>query len=136
MLFRKKICIVFAIACIVCFTGCEKGGPDSVRKEAVKIGAIYPFTGHSVSAGEDMRAGLKLAADIINNIYYCSIPLASGQGLKSLGGVNFQVIFRDSQSNENKAAKLVEELVLNEKVTAIMGCYNSSVTAAASERRK
>lgn len=134
MLFRRKICIIFAAACIVCFAGCEKDRPESVHKETVKIGAIYPFTGHSASAGEDMKAGLELAADIINNFFYYSIPLADSKGLRSFGDANIKIIFKDSQSDENKAAKLVEELVLDEKVAAIIGCYNSSVTAAASEQ--
>ena len=50
------------------------------------------------------------------------------------GNRKLQVIYRDSKSSPEVAAALVEELVHQEHVKGIMGCYSSTVTAAASER--
>ncbi|HIJ56163.1 MAG TPA: ABC transporter substrate-binding protein [Deltaproteobacteria bacterium] len=134
MNFQKTICFVLGLFSLFWFTGCEKDTPKGAPAKTVKIGVIYPFSGHSASSGKDLKAAIKLAAEIINQSFDLSIPLAGGKGLSTHGNAVIEIVFKDSQSDEATARQLVEELVHKENVTAVLGCYNSSVTAAASEQ--
>ena len=131
---QKAICFVLGLFSLFWFMGCENESPKRTAKETVKIGVIYPFSGHSASSGKDLKAAIELAAEIINQSFDLSIPLAGEKGLSAHGNAAIEIVFKDSQSDETKARQLVEELVQKENVTAILGCYNSSVTAAASEQ--
>lgn len=102
--------------------------------KTVKIGAIYPLSGESASTGEDIKAALELATQIINQSVDLPIPLAQDKGLTTHGGVTIDVIYQDSENNESIAAKQVERLIQKDHVLSLMGCYNSVVTAAASEQ--
>jgi len=115
-------------------SGCQNDDGKSKPIGTVKIGAIYPLTGHSQSAGEDIQAAIRLAETLINDSFELALPLAKPEGLPGLGGANVEVVIVDSQSNETQAAKLVERLVDEQGVVALMGCYNSPVTAAAGEQ--
>ncbi len=129
------ICISFSLLISITFLGCEeKQDLPREQENAVKIGVIYPFTGPSGSSGNDLRAGTDLAAEIVNQSPDLPIPLARTKGLSLHGNSEIQIIYRDSQGDPSLAAELLEELVKTEGVVAIMGCYNSTVTAAASER--
>jgi branched-chain amino acid transport system substrate-binding protein len=130
----KTICLTFVLLSLLWFMGCEKDTPQNPSAKTVKIGAIYPLSGHSASSGKDLKAAIELATEIVNESFDLSIPLAGEKGLSSHGNAIIEIVFKDSQSDETKARQLVEELVQKENVTAILGCYNSSVTAAASEQ--
>ncbi len=114
------------------FCGCPAEPVSGPAPEPVTVGAIYPFTGSSASSGEDIRAGIELGMELVNNIHDLRMPLASEAGIRNRRKI--RLIFRDSQSDETAAARAVEELVEKEGVVAILGCYNSSVTASASEQ--
>lgn len=130
---QKAICLALGLFSLFWVTGCENESAKRTAKETVKIGVIYPFSGHSASSGKDLKAAIELAAEIINQSFDLSIPLAGEKGLSAHGAV-IEIVFKDSQSDETTARQLVEELVQKENVTAVLGCYNSSVTAAASEQ--
>ncbi len=131
---NKTICLALVLLSLLWFMGCEKDTPQNPSAKTVKIGVIYPLSGHSASSGKDLKAAIELATEIVNESFDLSIPLAGGKGLSSHGNAIIEIVFKDSQSDETKARQLVEELVQKENVTAILGCYNSSVTAAASEQ--
>jgi branched-chain amino acid transport system substrate-binding protein len=104
-------------------------------QQEVKIGVIYPLTGPSASVGGELRSALELAADIINNGApgVADLPLAQGKGLPNLKGAKIKLVFADHQANPQVGASEAERLITQEKVVAIVGAYNSAVTATASQ---
>jgi len=101
----------------------------------VKIGVIYPLTGPGAAVGAELRSALELAADIINNGApgITELPLSAGKGLPNLKGAKIKLVFADHQANPQTGATEAERLITQEKVVAIVGAYNSAVTATASQ---
>jgi branched-chain amino acid transport system substrate-binding protein len=131
---RKWICLVLGAVSIIAVAACGRNKSGSSDSEPIKIGAIYPFSGAGSATGEDLKAGMDLALEVINGVYDLPITLAKSRGLPNRGNARIQIIYRDDQSDPKVAAKLVEELVTRERVKAIIGCYSSTITAAASEQ--
>jgi branched-chain amino acid transport system substrate-binding protein len=100
----------------------------------VRIGAPYPLSGGAASAGQSTKAAIEVALDIINNPHpeLAKLPLASGSGLPGLGGRKVQVVFADHQGNPATAQSESLRLITQEKVAALVGCYQSSCTLTAS----
>ena len=101
----------------------------------VKIGVIYPLTGPSAAVGAELRSALELAVDIINNGApgIAELPFSAGKGLPNLKGAKIKLVFADHQANPQTGATEAERLITQEKVVAIVGAYNSAVTATASQ---
>jgi branched-chain amino acid transport system substrate-binding protein len=101
----------------------------------VKIGVIYPLTGPGAAVGAELRSALELAADIINNGApgVSELPLSAGKGLPNLKGAKIKLVFADHQANPQTGATEAERLITQEKVVALVGAYNSAVTATASQ---
>jgi len=104
-------------------------------QQPVKIGAIYPLSGNSASAGNYSKMAMELGAEVINNgnaELAKVLPLAKGGGLPGLGGAKIQLIFADNQgtpaAGQNQALRLISE----EKVVAIIGAYQSGITVTTS----
>lgn len=98
----------------------------------IVIGAIYPLSGPQAQTGNDIKAAVELAAEIINGEYPdLPFPLAASAGLPNLGGAKVKVIFGDSQAKAEVGQSEAERLI-NEGVVALFGCYNSAVTKTAS----
>lgn len=104
-------------------------------QQDVKIGVIYPLTGPGASVGGELRNALELAADIINSgaPSISDLPLSAGKGLPNLKGAKIKLVFADHQANPQTGASEAERLITQEKVVAIVGAYNSAVTATASQ---
>ncbi|HEY0424766.1 MAG TPA: ABC transporter substrate-binding protein, partial [Rhodopila sp.] len=94
----------------------------------VRIGAPYPLTGVAASAGMSVKQAIEVAADIINNAHpeLPNLPLAKTEGLPGLGGRKVEVIFADHQGNPAIAQSEALRLITQDKVTAMVGCYQSS----------
>ena len=112
------------------------------QQQEVKIGVIYPLTGPAASTGAELRSALELAADIINNgansvsggkASVQGLPFAAGGGLPGLKGAKIKLVFADHQGNPQTGATEAERLITQEHVVALVGCYNSNVTATASQ---
>ncbi|MDI9336316.1 MAG: ABC transporter substrate-binding protein [Gammaproteobacteria bacterium] len=103
-------------------------------QQEVKIGVIYPLTGASAAVGAELRNALELATDIINNGIpgLSDLPL-NGGGLPNLKGAKLKLVFADHQANPQTGASEAERLISQEKVVALVGSYNSAVTATASQ---
>jgi branched-chain amino acid transport system substrate-binding protein len=99
----------------------------------IRIGVIFPLTGPLASTGQGLLEGVKLAADIINNKNNLNMPLAKSAGLPNLKGAKIKIIPGDHQGKPEVGMAEAERLITQEKVVAIMGCYNSAVTATASQ---
>ncbi len=104
-------------------------------QQEVRIGVLYPLTGPGASVGAELRSALELAADIVNNGApgVAGLPLSEGKGLPNLKGAKIRLIFADHQANPQTGATEAERLITQEKVVALVGAYNSAVTATASQ---
>ena len=110
-------------------------GLSAQAQQEVRIGVIYPLTGPSAAAGAEMRSALELAADLINNGApgITGLPFSGGKGLPNLKGAKIKLVFADHQANPQVGASEAERLITQEKVVAIVGAYNSTVTVTASQ---
>src|SRR5215510_7330891 len=75
-------------------------GMGAVAEDTVKIGAVYPLSGNSASAGNYSKMAMELGAEVINNgngELAKVLPLAKGGGLPGLKGAKIQLIFADNQ---------------------------------------
>jgi branched-chain amino acid transport system substrate-binding protein len=131
MITKRIISVVLMallILSIVGLVGCiEKG------EEPVKVGAIYPLSGSLAITGADVKNGILFAVDIINNEYDLDIPMARSKGIASLNGAKVEIVFGDSQGSPAIGKSEAERLIDNKKVVALIGCYQSAVTAEASQ---
>jgi branched-chain amino acid transport system substrate-binding protein len=108
---------------------------SAYAQQEIKIGVIYPLTGAAASTGAEMKNALELAVDIINNGVkgVPDLPFSSGGGLPNLKGAKIKLVFADHQGNPQVGATEAERLITQEKVVALMGSYQSNVTATASQ---
>ncbi|MDQ7850041.1 MAG: ABC transporter substrate-binding protein, partial [Armatimonadota bacterium] len=98
----------------------------------VTVGAVYPLSGALASTAKLSRDGIEFAVDIINKRYDLALPLARSEGLPNLGGAKIRVIFGDTQGSPEVGRAETERLITGEKVVAVVGAYQSAVTATAS----
>lgn len=89
------------------------GGGDTV-----KIGVVAPLTGPAALYGEQVEAGAKLAAKLINE----------EGGI--LGGKQIELVIEDDQSKPEVGLSKYKELIEVKNVDAITGGVNSSVSMA------
>jgi len=103
-------------------------------QQEIRIGVIYPLTGSGAAVGGELRNAVEMAADIINNgaAGIPDLPFSAGKGLPNLKGAKIKLIFADHQANPQTGATEAERLISQEHVVAIVGAYNSAVTATAS----
>lgn len=108
---------------------------SAYAQQEIKIGVIYPLTGAAASTGAEMKNALELAVDIINNGAkgVPDLPFSAGGGLPNLKGAKIKLVFADHQGNPQVGATEAERLITQEKVVALMGAYQSNVTATASQ---
>jgi branched-chain amino acid transport system substrate-binding protein len=103
----------------------------------VTIGVIYPMSGSSAQIGVDARHAFETAVEIINGDFDLPLPGAKGAGLAGLGGAKIKLAFADHQADPQKGRAEAERLMTQDKVSAIIGAFHSSVSntvSAATER--
>jgi branched-chain amino acid transport system substrate-binding protein len=88
------------------------GGPP------IKVGVYGPMTGGSSPMGLSMRDGVRLAKDEIND----------RGGL--LGGRKIELVERDDQATNERGAQVMQDLISNQKVVAVLGPINTGVALA------
>src|SRR3954469_4106124 len=108
-------------------------GARAAPPQEVAIGAVYPLSGNLAKVGNDIKSAIELAVEIVNDEVDIAVPLGKGKGLPHLGGAKVRVVFADHQSAPEKGLSEAERLVTQEKVVALIGSYNSNVTATASQ---
>ncbi|MGE5618488.1 MAG: ABC transporter substrate-binding protein [Sphingomonadaceae bacterium] len=107
--------------------------PAAAAPQEIKIGVLLPLSGGSASTGLDLKYAVELAAEVVNGKYDLNIPLASAEGLPNLGGAKVKLVIVDHQGTPEKGQSEAERLVTQEKVVALFGAYQSSVTQTASQ---
>lgn len=91
----------------------------AVEKTVVKIGVLAPLSGAVASQGAEMKAGVTAALEYFNQ----------NVGFKNLENVEIEVVFADSESSPDVGVSEFEKLVTVDKVIAVLGSYQSSVTS-------
>jgi branched-chain amino acid transport system substrate-binding protein len=88
----------------------------------VKIGSASPHTGPQAHIGIDIRNGVQLAIEDVN-----------AAGLE-IGGrkIKLEMVAEDDEANPTKAATVAQKLV-DEKVVAVVGHFNSGASIPASK---
>ncbi|MBT0653172.1 ABC transporter substrate-binding protein [Geomobilimonas luticola] len=93
------------------------GGAEAFAAEPIKIGGLFAITGPASFLGEPERNTAQMVVDEIN---------AAG-GVK---GRKLQLIAYDTQGDSTKAKQLVNKLIKNDKVVAIIGPSTTGDTMA------
>jgi branched-chain amino acid transport system substrate-binding protein len=107
--------------------------PAAAAPPDVVVGAVYPLSGNLAKVGTDIKDAIELAVELVNDDVDVPVPLGKGKGLPHLGGARLRVVFADHQSSPEKGLSEAERLATQEKVVALLGAYNSNVTATASQ---
>ena len=115
---KKRLCALLACAAMLpgLLGGCGTGGAQSGPKP-IKIGLLYSLSGVTSVSEKQLYDGTKLAIEQINE---------SG----GIGGRKIEGVFADYASDPAKAADKARKLILDDKVTAIVGTCSSSARKA------
>jgi branched-chain amino acid transport system substrate-binding protein len=126
---RKSALLVASL----CFAASFLNAAAVRAADAVKIGILWPLTGNAAAAGQASKAAIEVALDIINNAHpeLGNLPLAATAGLPNLGGAKLEVVFVDHEGNPATAQQLATRLITQDKVSALMGAYQSSCSFTA-----
>ena len=124
---KRTVVAVMFVLCTALFASTA-----AFAAEEIKIGALFPLTGPAAVSGQNCVNSVLAAADVINKKNPdIKAPLAAGEGL--LGGKYvIKVVPADHQGKPDVAKSEAERLYNQEKVFAIIGCYNSAATKPAS----
>jgi len=109
---------------------CVSVSAVSRADDTIRIGAIYPLTGVSASAGNNAKAAIEVGEDIVNSPHpgLETLPLGGGKGLSNLQGAKIDVIFADHLGNPSVGQSQTLRLITRDKVIAMIGADQSSVS--------
>ena len=106
----------------------------SAQAKDVVLGLIYPMSGPNGQAGIDDKPVFEIGADIANGAADLPFPFYQRlKGMPGLKGAKVRLIFADHQGKPEIGQAETERLITQEKVAAIICCWNSNVTAVASQ---
>lgn len=83
----------------------------------IAVGCVFPLTGPAAAIGQESRAGLELAADMINS-RPINLSRAGGGRRLGRGGASIRLVFADSRNDPATAAS---QLIAQESVAALIG---------------
>ena len=83
----------------------------------IKIAAAYPLSGTAAEAGQMGLDGARLAVKHIND----------NGGIQALGGAKLELVEADTTSDSSQSKQVVERLLEDEDIVAMVGCANSAV---------
>ncbi|MEH7342560.1 ABC transporter substrate-binding protein [Bacillus sp. JJ1532] len=123
-----KLLLASCIGSVMLFTtACGERGERGGEKTSgvgegdttteVNIGAIFPLTGHSAYQGKSFRQAIDLAVEEINE-----------KG--GVAGKKVNIMFEDDKGIPTEGVNAAQKLITQDKVSAILGNFNSSVTMA------
>ena len=120
---RKKNIRIF-LALLLTFvmammTACGNSSTSGKGEEkgTIKVGAVFPLTGGSAYQGKSFKQAIELATKEIN----------------AKGGVldrDIEVLFEDDKGVPADGVNAAQKLITQDKVSSILGAFNSSVTLA------
>ncbi|MDQ7829585.1 MAG: ABC transporter substrate-binding protein [Armatimonadota bacterium] len=106
----------------------------SAQEPTIPIGVVYPLTGALARIGASIKNAVDLAAEIVNTPHPELDPLvlARPAGLPRLRGAKLRLLWADSKGDPATGRAETERLIERERVVAVVGAYQSAVTATAS----
>ena len=100
----------------------------------IAVGVLFPTSGSGAQVGIDAIAAISLAVEVVNTPHPdLDLPLADGAGLPGLGGAKLKIVTADHQSDPQKGRAEAERLITQDKVSALIGSYQSAVAATISQ---
>ena len=109
------------------------GASGAYAADEIVVGAVFPMSGSTAQTGVDARNAIETALAIVNAKTDLDLPLAKDAGLTGLGGKKIKVVYADHQGDPQKGRAEAERLITQDKVSAVIGCYHSSVSATVSQ---
>ncbi|MBQ7221623.1 MAG: ABC transporter substrate-binding protein [Synergistaceae bacterium] len=106
------------LALLVCVLLCA--GSAFAAEPPIRIGAMYALTGANAAIGTNILRGIDFAVKMIN---------ASG----GVNGRMLEVVRGDTEGDAAKARSVAEKLVTQDKVDALLGCHQSTLTNIAAQ---
>jgi len=121
---KKLLALMLALVMVLSLAACGKGDGDTTEAsgDTVKIGVLLPLSGSTASPGGYQLEGIQLAVDYIND----------NGGIASMGGAKLELVTSDTTGDVETGMTEIERLITVEKVSALIGPYNSTVGAATS----
>jgi branched-chain amino acid transport system substrate-binding protein len=124
---RALLCLALVLAAPL--------APAAAPRREVVIGLLYPLSGPTAPAAIAAKHAFELVADMVNGAEPM-LPGASYQKLRGLsgfpGGARLRLVFVDHRGRPDLGQMEAERLINLEKVHALIGSWQSSVTAATS----
>ena len=111
--------LAVALGLAVLVAGCGKGGGGGAKDELV-IGEFGSLTGNDADFGNSTKRGVELAVD----------DLTAGPAKGLIGGLPIRVVVEDDQGKPEEAATVVQKLVNQDRVLAVIGEVASSRSLA------
>ena len=107
------------IACLVLSAGLNFLAQTAIAQQAIKIGAINPYSGPLALYGTEVTRGYEIAVDQVN----------------AAGGINGRKVelVRGDASTPQQGIAVVEQLVSRDKVDMFVGTYISAISNTASD---
>lgn len=93
----------------------DAGKEEKPAGEPIRIGVIYALSGNNAAIGTNILRGIDFAAEDINR--------AGG-----VGGRPVEIVRGDTQGDGQVAYQVAERLISQEKVHAVLGCHQSTLT--------
>lgn len=112
--------------------GMARRGARAQGSEVV-VGAVFQMSGANAQVGVDAQHAIETALDVINKDHDLDLPLAKGTGLSGLGGARVKVVYADHQGDPQKGRAEAERLITQDKVSVLIGTYQSAVAATVSQ---
>lgn len=98
-----------------------------MKDNEIRIGALYPLTGQYQLVGRSIRQAMEFLACLINHD-----ELPGELRLPYLGGKKVRLVWGNTGSDPIMAQNETRRLISEEGAAALLGCYQSDVTAVAS----
>ena len=122
------VAILVSLSLLMVFSAC-KAKTASAPAQSVKLGVVLPLTGGQATTGNNLKAAMEVAIDIINNEHNINWDIAKNKGVKAMNGAPVEVLWSDCQSDATVAS--TEAAALLEKgIAGIAGAYSSGYSAA------
>lgn len=109
--------MTFVTACGERGTSASGSASKGADSSTVKIGAIFPLSGGSAYQGKSFKQAIDMAAEEIND-----------KG--GIDGKKLEILFEDDKAIPTEGVNAAQKLITQDKVSAILGNFNSSVTLA------
>ena len=89
----------------------------------IAVGVILPLSGSLAPIGNTCKQGLEIAQKEVNR----------EGGIKALGGAKIKLVFADSRGDPKIGLSEAERLIVKDKVSALYGAFQSSVTLTSTQ---